>query len=307
MLKKIRAVFILLRPYSLPGLFLLYYLAKVIITNSLNLNLLNILMFVPVFFAWTFLTLFLEAQHKHSNREKIPYSYPITALLITILFAIFFNGLTPLLPLVFFLIFTYLYTKKNSTRFSGNTSFIMRGFMETSLFFFALSLFSNSYLNIQIIFLGIAILLITSARNLLGDIRDTKFDETTFSVSFGDGLSYIVSTVLYIFGGFVLFFISNYSIGIIFPLILMVILLLFIDNGYMFHRLSVLLSTVLISMYILFLTGNNSLIILLNVIFLSILFNLVFYDLVPRHANPKGINTKFGILPSLKKINSTKK
>ena len=184
MLKKIRAVFILLRPYSLPGLFLLYYLAKVIITNSLNLNLLNILMFVPVFFAWTFLTLFLEAQHKHSNREKIPYSYPITALLITILFAIFFNGLTPLLPLVFFLIFTYLYTKKNSTRFSGNTSFIMRGFMETSLFFFALSLFSNSYLNIQIIFLGIPINLTTDSISLLENFKffDALFTMLTLSL-----------------------------------------------------------------------------------------------------------------------------
>lgn len=295
MFKKLRSIFILLRPYSLPGLFLLYYLAKVINTSSLVLNFDYLIMFIPVLFAWVFLTLLLEAMHKHSNREHIPYSYPIIALIITFSFAVYFNGLLTLLPLLFFVFFTYLYTKKNANKIFGSISFIIRGFTEMILFFFALSIFSNNYLNTLNILLGSVIFLITTSRNLLGDVRDTKFDESTFSVVFGDKLSYVVSILLYCLASFILFILSG-SLGIIFPIVLMIALLILIDDGYMFHRLSVLLSTIIISMYILILTGNSTLIILLNIIFLSILFNIVFYNLVPRKSNPLKTNIKFGLL-----------
>ena len=293
---KLAAIFILLRPYSLPGLFLLYYLAKIVVTHSLGLNIKYLIMFLPVFFAWTYLTLFLEAEHKHSNREKISYYYPAAALIITILLSVAFGGTLSLIPIAFFLLFTYLYVKKNNISILGKTSFIMRGFMETSLFFISLSLFSNIYLQFSTVLLGIGILLITSARNLLGDIRDTKFDTLTFTAQYGDNLGYVVSIVLYSIGAYILFILSG-NIGIIFPILVMIFLLFVINNGHMFHRLSVLLSTIIISMYILFLSGNSELIFLVNIIFLSIVCNIIFYNLVPRRSNPPDILTIVGIVP----------
>lgn len=298
------AIFVLLRPYSLPGIFLLYYIAKVITTRKLTLSWGVLPLFIPIFLAWTFLTLLLEAEHKHSNREKVPYSYPAVALIFTTIFALLFNGFVPILPLLFFIAFTYLYTKKNSIRALGNISFFMRGLMEFTLFLFALSLFSNVYLTMPNILFGFVILVITSARNLIGDIRDTKVDELTFTATFGDKSGYLVSVTLYSVGGCVLFLISQGLIGVIFPIILMVLLLLLIDNGHMFHRLSVLLSAIIMAAYILFVTGNDNLLILLNLLFLSIISSLVFYNLVPRKSNPQDVPTTFGFVPWSKTSNN---
>ena len=301
---KLSGVFILLRPYSLPGLFVLYYVANVIVTKSLELNINSIFRFVPVFFAWSFMTLLLEAEHKHSNREKIPYSYPAIALVIAIISAIAFNGLTPILPLIFFMGFTYMYIKKNNISILGNVSFISRGFMETSLFFLSLSILSTSYIQMSNILFGLIILLTTSARNLIGDIRDTKFDEVTFTARFGDKLGYVVSILLYLAGAYVLFIVSHGAFGTVLPILLMVLLLIIIDNGHMFHRISVFLSTITMAAYILFLTGNGSFLILLNLIFLSIICNLVFYNLVPRRSNPDDVAIIFGVAPwSKRQIN----
>ncbi len=304
---KSRAVFILLRPYSLPGLFLLYYVAKVMATGSLGLGVRDAFAFVPIFLAWTFMTMLLEAEHKHSNREKIPYSYPFVALIATIVLVVALAGFAPLIPLIFFMLFTYMYTKKNSIPIFGNISFVTRGFMEISLFFLSLSLFYHAYPQAITVLFGFAILLITSARNLIGDIRDTKFDEVTFSVRFGNRIAYIVSMILYGIGGYVLFGITQAALGVVFPIILMIALLFIADNGNMLHRLAVMLSSIIIAAYILFITGNSYLLLLLNVMFLGVLCNLVFYNLVPRRSNPQDIQTAFGIAPWLTKTTSNKR
>ena len=303
---KLRAAFILIRPYSLPGIFLLYYLTKVIVTNNLGLDTRFLFEFVPVLFGWIFLTLLLEAEHKHSNRERIPYSYSAIALIVAVVLSVFFNGLTPIIPLIFFIAFTFLYIKKNSVPILGNTSFISRGFAEAMLFFFSLSILSTTYLQASNIMLALAIVLITSARNLIGDIRDTKFDDVTFTARFGNRLGYTVSIFLYAVGGCVLFIISNGTLGVVFPIILMIILLAIIDNGHMFHRLSVLLSAITIVAYILFIIGDSNLLLLLNIIFLSIICNLVFYNLVPRKSNPDDIAPTFGIAPWSREIQPNK-
>jgi hypothetical protein len=295
--RKLMAAFILTRPYSLPGIFLLYYMAKVIITGNLMLSVYSILESIPVLAAWISFTLLLEAEHKHSNREKIPYSYPVITFVITVLSAIIFNGLIPIVPLIFFLIFVFAYIKKNSIPLLGNFSFVSRGFVEAVLFFFSLALFSNSYLHLQYIALAFAVLLITSARNLIGDIRDTKFDEITFTVRFGDNVGYVVSILLYVIGGYALFTISQGTWGVVFPIIIMVLILAVIDNGHMLHRLSVILSSVVMAAYILYLTGNGALLFLLNVVFLCICCNFVFYDMVPRRSNPPNAPTAFGLAP----------
>ncbi len=297
--QKLGAIFILLRPYSLPGLFLLYYLAKVIVTHSLAINAKTILEFIPIFFAWTYFVLLLEAQHKHSNREKIPYSYPIISLAITAISAIIFGGIAPIIPLAAFVLLTYAYTKKTRIPLLGSLSFIVRGLAETSLFFLSLSILSTNYLQIPTIIFGLVILLITSARNLIGDIRDTKFDEMTFSVRFGNPMGYLVSIFLYIIGGYLLFNLSYWSLVAIFPLILMTVCLLMVDNGYILHRLAVILSSIIMATYILLISGNSILIFLLNIVFLAVLSNLLFYNLVPRRSNPIDIPTKFGIAPWL--------
>ena len=292
--EKMSAIFILLRPYSLPGLFLLYYTAKVLITKSLNLNVKFIFAFLPVFFAWAFMTLLLEAKHKHSNREKIPYLYPAVLLVLMILSAFIINGLDTLLPIAFFLLFTYLYIQKNTNRLFGETSFIMRGLMETSLYFIAIFLLSNSHIQTLELLFGLVIFLVTTARNLIGDIRDTKFDKMTFSVNFGNKVSYLVAIFLYSISSFVLFIMTS-SIGVILPILLMIAILFIVENGYMLHRVAVLLSTIIMAMFILSISSNNSIIILTNVIFLSILSNLVLYGLVPRKSNPNDVQTVFGV------------
>ena len=306
--KKLFAVLILLRLYSLPGLFLLYYLAKVIITKNLGLDLKSAIMFLPVFFAWAYFTLLLEAKHKHKNREKIPYSYPIIALIITILLSIILAGVNFMAPLIFFLVFTYVYTTKNSVKIIGSISFVVRGLAEMSLFFFSAALFSTTYLRSSIITIGVVIFLIASARNLLGDVRDTKFDRITFSARFGDKSSYCVSILLYIASAFVLFNLTNES-GVIAPITLIVIMLITVDNGYLLHRVSVLLSSIIMVAYILSISGNSNILLLLDVIFLGIVGNLLFYNLVPRKSNPKeGTPVIFGIVPwRLKGVKKTEK
>ena len=87
----------------------------------------------------------------------------------------------------------------------------------------------------------------------------------------------------------------------------MLILLLFIDNGYLMHRLAVVLSAIIMSGVILFFTNNLNLLLLLNLIFLCFLANIIFYDLVPRKSNPFFLNLNLRFLLFDKKVSINNK
>ena len=101
----------------------------------------------------------LEAKHKHKNREKIGYHYPLITLLIVIGLSSIFSGFNFIIPLACFLISTCFYIQKNSIKIFGKTSFVFRGTMETSLYFLSLAMITNNYFHPIQILLGIAILL----------------------------------------------------------------------------------------------------------------------------------------------------
>ncbi len=288
---------LLIRPYSIVGLFLLYFVAKVIATKSIALDYKTFLLFTPVLLSWAFLTFLLEAEHKHSNRKQVSHVYSAVSILVAIILGIAWTKAESIIFAIVLAIFTVLYIKKNSVKVLGNLSFISRGFMELSIFFYSASLYvGGEILNNSFTVFGLIVLLITSVRSLLGDIRDTKFDSFTFSKTFGYGISYQISIMLYTLAAIFLYAATN-SLEVIFPIIAIVVTLLFIDSGRIFHRLAVILSSFVMANYILFLANAPS-IIIVDILFICILSNLVFYDAVPRESNPKEItSTRYGFIP----------
>ncbi len=245
---------------------------------------------------WSFLTLSLEAKHKHSYRSRISWKTPILILLFASTIALYHNYQS-FIFLLLVCIFTYFYISKEKYRLLGFTSFINRGLYEAALYFFGVTLYLDIYdISSSHLLIGSIIFFLYASRNLIGDIRDIKFDKKTLAVKIGPRYSYLISLFFYLFSIIILLKIE-FNFWMIFPPLIMTFLILFYDNGYSLHRSSILITSC-VSLNIILLQSTFTLF-FLNIFFISVLSNIIFYESIPRKSNPKFIiNSRFRFIIS---------
>lgn len=278
--------FLNLRPYSWIDLIFLGYLAKFSITKSLIFSFTDFYFIGGLLLLWFFFNFSLEAKHNYSYRAKSPFILPLISLLLVIFMGLLKNPYS----LIWIIISSFLvgiYLQKNKNVFLGNFSSIVRGLIQTSYFFFVISLLSNS-INLEQIALSFMILLIYTGRALVGDIRDVKHNKSankrTFPVTFGIKRCKIFVIILLLISILIqIIYFNSFLISL--PLILFGVFLIFSNNGYILHQLIILTTSFFsINLISLFVSVN---LLFINLIYLGIFLNLIFYPLLNRKSNLK--------------------
>jgi hypothetical protein len=263
----------MLRPYSWIHSLLIGFCAGQIANQTSQTNL--IISGIYALLLYALLILILELNHKDVGRPKLSIFH---ILIFSI--PIFIISIQSILSLTFtiaFVIFTEMYSLKKR-KLWGLYSFLMRGLIVLAHFFATYFLFTNLLVVEALIFSCILSLLI-SARNLIADIRDIKYDKNTFSVIFGVKKSKIV-TIALLFASAI--FASYINIWFAIILLLLTGVIYFIENAFLMHRLMLLMTTVFLSLF-LFVREVNYIVLLL--IPLDIIANIFFYKKIFRKSN----------------------
>lgn len=271
-----------LRPYSWIDLFLIGYLAKFSVTKDLMFESNDLYMLMGLFFLWSFFNLALELRHRYKYRAKSSIFSLITSLIVFIFLGININSLGFGLISIFF-VFVYLF--KNENKILGNLSLLIRGLVQASYFLYALMIYTRTiglvHINIMIV-----IILMYSARALIGDIRDIHHNKVmnkkTFVVNYGRLMSMILIGILLLAGHLIL--LQDFSILVGLPLFLFFSTILFYGNGYVLHQLMIITTSFTSLNLIAYFVNLN--LIFTNLIYIGLLLNLVFYPLLDRKSNP---------------------
>jgi hypothetical protein len=268
---------ILTRPYSWIIIVLLGILANIIANKNF---IIDANLFFDCFVAilvWFATSSASEFFHRNIDKRGVTSpKLPIVLFFILAFSLIYKNILTIIfLPILIVAVIAYSYKIKNW--FLSSFSFLIRGVLEICVILIVL-FFHGFYSIVNVLPIIISVYLLTISRNLIGDIRDVKFDKYTFPKKYGSKTGYIVSSILVILS---LILIPN--IEIMLPMILYLVLLLISRNAYLLHRLSVMTMIFIIANYALFMLNQN--LFFTNIIFVGVLLNFT-YPLVPRKSNP---------------------
>jgi 4-hydroxybenzoate polyprenyltransferase len=273
-----------LRPYSWIDLFLIGLVGKFSLMDKLVFQRKDLFMAIGLLSLWCFFNLALELKHNYSYRAKPN----IVSLVICIVFAsvsgVYFNTLS-IIFIISSILLVSIYLLKNKNKILGNLSSIVRGAIQNSYFFYALMFYTQTISNIHII-IGIIIFLVYSARALIGDIRDMKHNKEvgkkTFIVNYGTNLGIILIEILILSS--ILILIRYFDFLATIPLLILCIILPFFRNGYILHQLMIIITSFLSINLISYFTNNN--LIFMNVIFIGLFLNMIFYPLLKRKSNP---------------------
>ena len=269
---------IITRPYSWISIILVGLLANVVVTKNfiININLITDI-FVAIL-SWFIAIFIVEFFHKKiDKREPISPLLPILLIIILSFILLYRNAFTMLFLLII-IVTDLAYASKVKKWFLSSFSFMLRGVLEVCIFL--IILFSHSFYSInEVLPLILAIYFLTNSRNLIGDIRDVKFDKFTFPKKYGIKTSYVVSFILILFS---IIMINNLAVTT--PLIIYLFILIFLRDAYLLHRIFVLTTTFFLMNHIMFLLRIN--LIFTNILFIAVLLNFT-YPLVPRKSNPK--------------------
>ena len=212
----------------------------------------------------------------------------ILSCIIPIAISIFVNSWT-LIPLAISTVLVFLYLLKRKNKVLGNLSWFFRGLIQASYFIYALLFYANNFSQISIL-ISILIFLVTSARSLVGDLRDEKnnreANKQTLVVTYGKIVSVIVIETFLVISIILSSFCFNFLIAI--PLLLLGLsLILFRNqrNNYYSHQLTVM-TTMFFSINLIFYLLRFDLL-LINLAYLGIFLNMIFYPLLDRKSNPK--------------------
>ena len=261
-----------LRPYSWVDLILLGYLAKFSITNSLTFSFSDFGFILGILFLWCFFNSALEAKHNYSYRGKTSLYLPTIFLILTIVISITYNSLS-LIPLATSVVLIFVYLQKNKNKLLGIFSSTIRGLIETSFFFFIITILGSPITKLSLL-IGFSLFLIYSSRALIGDIRDVKHNKEankqTVPVVYGLSVSKFIIILTLTTTSLICFLYFN-SFLIILPLILFAITFIFFSNGYVLHQLMIFTTSFFHLNLIAFFTNQN--LILFNLIYFCILLN----------------------------------
>ncbi|MFA6255347.1 MAG: UbiA family prenyltransferase [Patescibacteria group bacterium] len=275
------------RPYSWIDLTLLGLLAKFSVINYLSFNLKDVITIIGLLALWIFFNLILEVKHQYQYRGNVSVIIPIFFLLLTFLIGLLQNYSSIFLVLIS-VILVLLYLQKNRNEILGQLNSVNRGLIQVSYFLYALTFYSAVFSQTTII-LAILIFLLYFSRGMVGDIRDIKHNaeanKKTFPVVFGLkkgrflALSLLITSILiqhFYFGSYL----------IIIPLLAYAIGLIFYTNYYIQHQLFIFTTSFFSISMIIYFTSSPSYLILIELVYLGIILNMIFYPLLERKSNP---------------------
>ncbi len=287
-----------IRLYTLINIILISLIPSILTNNITPFNLIRDSLFGILF--WCAIILSKEILHaKTDGREKISFVIPIIIWIITISTIFIFGNIFSILLIPISLITFAIYSLKNKDWILSEASFIFRGFLEMCLFLIILNFYQTNTPNfLSYVSIAVAFLLITNSRNLVGDLRDIKFDKYTFPCTFGEKKSKIISILLLI----PILFLVNIQISL--PIIFLIILIALYNNYFEVHKFFVITTGIFIINIISFLIYQNCF--LTNTAFFIILFNLT-YNFTPRNSNKlfiieKKVNFRSDFLTLLKNL-----
>lgn len=273
-----------LRPYSWVDLFLLGFVAKFSVTGSLRFEAQDVLITIGLFFLWSFLNLGLEIRHGYSYRSRPSILLPVLCIIFAVLIGLYLNPYTIIFA-ISSVIFIAAYLLKNVGRTMGILSLPFRGLIQTSFFFYSLLFFTKTVTNLHLA-LGLAVLLMYSARALIGDMRDSKHNKEdgkkTFVVNYGIEASVVLAVLLFLSCVAIIIVYSNMLV--VWPLLSFSIALCFYRNGYILHQSAIVVTSFTSVNLITYFTANELL--FTNLVFTGLLLNMLFYPLLKRRSNP---------------------
>ncbi len=268
--------FFLTRPYSWISVAFALFLADVLANGTvIPQNLLIDFIFSTAL--WISMNLFAEkVSGDMDSRGKINILVPSFFLLISIFIGLSLAGILVIPFILFIILAMVIYSKKNKFVFVGVFSFFIRGFMELSLFLGGLFLYNFQFGGNTWIFLAVSIYLITCGRNLIGDLRDIKFDKNTLPKKIGAWPSKIVVMLLYL--------IPILIIPELIFLGLVVVILIFISkDSYNLHRFLVFFNPLFCFFLSMVILGYIDLT-LVTILLIGLALNFL-YNFVPRESN----------------------
>lgn len=289
MIEKVKTYLVNFRPYSIVDLILIGFLAKTLLMGKLVFELSDLYFMIILVLLWAFFNFMLEAKHAYSYRGKVSISIPLICLILVAIIGLFVNPYT-LIFIALSTFFVLVYIQKARNRFFGNTNFIVRGLIQLSYFLFSIAFFSKSFMQdfIYLTPIGLAIFFNYCSRAMIADIRDfesnKKANKRTFVVDFGKEAGFALSITFLILSSILTFYMTS-SWLIILPLVFMIIALLFYRNGYVLHQLMINVTSFYSINYIAYISNYD--IVLLNLVFVGIFLNFLFYPLMKRKSNPK--------------------
>ena len=272
------------RPYSWGDLVVLGFLAKFMAVKKLEFETRDLLMVLCLLSHWLFFNFILENRHDYPDRQRVSKTFSYAWLALAGTMALAANGWAQALILIS-TIFVYVYLYKNKNVILGITSSLTRGVIQAIYFLIAGQFYVQEGGDWKIISAIVFVALV--ARSISGDIRDTKIDaeknKQTISVRFGDKTAKAIAII------FLLILIIAEarhfgSLWIGLPALVFALTLFVYNNGYVLYQVSAVFTTFtslnLIAVY----TGGN--LTLLNIIFIGLWLNLIFYPLLDRGSNP---------------------
>lgn len=269
-------VFLLCRPYTLFCIFLLAILGniisvgKLVFSSSLFLDLSLACCF------WLGIIYLGEYLHKNvDNRDSFSLLIPSFFLIVSFLI-ISLKAPLGLLLFFFSILAVFFYSSKVKNWLLSPVMFIFRGVIEASIFLIVL-LVHGKILSGPMVLFVFSIYFLTISRNLVGDLRDARFDKYAFPRKFG---SLLTKILIVAFGVISILLLPDFlsAVPVIVPLFLLIggFDFYFIHHFYVFSTYFFFL---LLMAY--FLSFDQSLLLLA---YFSLLF-WVTYKIVPRRSN----------------------
>jgi hypothetical protein len=266
------------RPYSWIGIVLIAILANVMATNTFIIGVdlfFDIFTALIVWYTGIFLGEFL---HRKIDKRGLTTPHIPIIFIIILSCILFYKNILTLVFLLIIIIVDFIYSMKVTNWFLSRFSFMFRGILEVCVFLIIL-FFHGNYNILKFLPTLLVIYFLTNSRNLVGDIRDIRFDCHTFPNKYGINMSYAVSIILILTS---ILLLPNFMVML--PLILLVPIILFSKNAYILHKIFVICTTFFYMNYILSFLEQD--LIFTNILFVAVLLNFT-YDLVPRKSNPK--------------------
>lgn len=275
-----------LRPYSWVDLVLLGLVAKFAFINSPAFEPRDLYLATAMLLLWFFYNIFLELVKGYQERGTMSTLPAIASLLAATAIGYLGNSSTLVWALVStVLVVAYLFKKR--VRFFGLTNNLVRGLIQSSYFLFAAS-FYNTTLSQEIWLLALVILLLMFARSLVGDIRDIKHDyetkKSTLPATLGRSNAIILSVLAISAAALLSTLTLGFNWVLSLPLCLFGLAVIFSRNGYVLHQLSILTTSAFAANLIFAFSGQD--LVLINLVYVGIFLNQIFYPLLSRKSNP---------------------
>ncbi len=225
----------------------------------------------------------LESEHEHMHRPRISRKAAKAALALAATAAAIANLRTIPLSILYHASYFVYSKKEGESDFLGKASFAVRGVSQIVICLISQLLYTPAINAKQLAVAG-AVGMLTAARNLIGDLRDIRYDEKTFCVAYGKNASNAVVATLKFGAAGILASVAG-TVFAPFPLIVEGAMQFFSRNNHDMHRLSVLGTAATLGNVALAFAGLAPGIILINLLYVSGMFNLFFYRKLARRSN----------------------